>query len=122
MELNLQSQNNNKYIIVEADRNLGGCILLRDTYIRRGVIKHLGNTQVYKPLSQQQGNNHQRIIARKISLFVSKWSNQGEDHDLLSKTGQHVLLESIRKYLDNMAKFKPVENAPHCVLCRNNDK
>ena len=91
---------------METDKNIGGCILLRDTYIRRGVIEHLGNTQVYKPLSQQQANNHQQIIARKTSLFVLKWSNKEDNCDLLSKAEQNFLLESIRKYPDNMAKFR----------------
>ena len=36
-----------KYIIIQADKNLGAVIMNRDTYITRGVSKHLSNTDVY---------------------------------------------------------------------------
>ena len=72
------------FIVIEADKNLGGCISLRDTYIRRGVTEHLGDTTVYKPLTKLQAAQHQLIVSRKISLFVLKWSNEEKKMDLLS--------------------------------------
>ena len=43
----------NKYIVVEADKNLGPCILDRIVYIRRGCSEHLGNKRNYKIISSQ---------------------------------------------------------------------
>ena len=42
----------NLYIVVEADKNLGGCILLRSTYISRAISEHLGNRRVYLRLTK----------------------------------------------------------------------
>jgi len=88
------------FIAIEADKNLGGCFLLRDTYIERGVKEHLGNTSVYKPLSKQQAKNLLRIINRKMSIFISK------RQDDLSSAEFHFLWESMHKYADNMARFR----------------
>ena len=40
-------RNHDDYIVVEADKNLGGCILNRSTYISRTFQDHLGNSEVY---------------------------------------------------------------------------
>jgi len=88
------------FIAIEADKNLGGCFLLRDTYIERGVKEHIGNTSVYKPLSKQQAKNLLRIINRKMSIFISK------RQDDLSSAEFHFLWESMHKYADNMARFR----------------
>ena len=44
-------KNNNIYIVVHSDKNLGPCILERLFYIYKGFAEHLGNTTNYKPLS-----------------------------------------------------------------------
>jgi len=99
-------KNNDLFIVIEAAKNLGGYILLRDTYIKREVSEHLGDTTVYKPLTKLQAVHCQLIVSRKISLFVSKWSNKEKNMDFLSTGEQHFLMESIRKYPDNFAKFR----------------
>ena len=35
------------YIVVEAYKNLGGCILMRDTYIERAISEHIRSESVY---------------------------------------------------------------------------
>ena len=30
------------HIVIEADKNLGGCIMDRETYIIQGILEHLG--------------------------------------------------------------------------------
>jgi hypothetical protein len=40
-------KNQDKYIVVEADKNLGGCILSHANYINHIFSDHLRNTQVY---------------------------------------------------------------------------
>ena len=44
-------KNNNIYIVVHGDKNLGPCILERSFYIYKGFAEHLGNETNYKPLS-----------------------------------------------------------------------
>jgi len=94
------------FIVSEADKNLGGCILLRKTNIKLRVTEHLGDNTVYKPLTKLQSVQHQSIISRRISLFVSKWSNEENNMDVLSIGEQHFMLESIQKYPENFAKFR----------------
>jgi hypothetical protein len=38
-------RNHDEYKVVEADKNLGNCILNWNTYIRRAFEDHLGNTE-----------------------------------------------------------------------------
>ena len=40
------------HIVVEADKNLGGCIMDRETYIMKGIQEHLGNKEVYQQLTK----------------------------------------------------------------------
>ena len=88
------------FISIEADKNLGGCFLLRDTYISRGITEHLGDTNIYKPLTKLQANNKLKFINRKISVFISK------RQDEMSPAESHFLLESLHKHQDNMARFR----------------
>ena len=43
-QLVISFRQHDRYIIIEADKNLGPCILERETYIRRALEEHLGNT------------------------------------------------------------------------------
>ena len=40
--------------VVEADKNLGGCIMDRKTYIAKGILEHLGNAEVYQKLTKEK--------------------------------------------------------------------
>ena len=88
------------FIAIEADKNLGGCLLHRSTYTSRGISEHLGDTSVYKPLSKVQAYNHLKIINRKLSIFLSK------RQDEISSAEFHFLWESLHKNSDNMARFR----------------
>ena len=63
---------NNKYIIIQADKNLGAAIMNRDTYITRGVTEHLSNTDVYRPLNIREVEMHKRRLEILIRDFISK--------------------------------------------------
>ena len=39
------------HIVVDTDKNLGGCIMERETYIVKGILKHLGNNEVHQKLA-----------------------------------------------------------------------
>ena len=44
------------HIVVEADKNIGGCIMDRESYIIKGILEHLGNKEVYKNLTKLQAD------------------------------------------------------------------
>jgi len=48
---------NDMYIVVEADTNLGPCILDRIVYIRRGISEHIGNERNYRIITEQMANS-----------------------------------------------------------------
>jgi hypothetical protein len=45
-------KDNDKFIIVQGDKNLGPCILDRKYYIYRGIQEHLGNETNYRQVSK----------------------------------------------------------------------
>ena len=91
---------NDEFISIEADKNLGGCLLLRKTYIHRGIKEHLGNRTVYQPMTKRQAFGRLRIMNYRMSLFASKYQDQ------YSPAEHHFILQSIRDYPDNIARFR----------------
>ena len=55
-------------IITETDKNLGPCILMKDSYIKLALV-HLEDTQRYKEVF----NYDIQILKDKVSLFVKKY-------------------------------------------------
>ena len=62
-----------KYIVVEADKNLGPCILDRTTYIRRGCSEHLGNTSNYKIISRRRATTTMRHLEIQFNDWLTKY-------------------------------------------------
>ena len=87
-------------IVVEADKNLGGCILLRKTYIERGIQEHLGNSSVYRRLTEAEAKSLHHITKYKIMMFAT------EHKDLLTEAENTFLLEALRLHPDSFARFR----------------
>jgi len=96
----------NQFISIEADKNLGGCFLLCETYTSRGISEHIGNKYIYKPRSRQEAINHLQVINQKISVFISK------HQDEMFSVESHFLLESLHKHSDNMARIPLAARIP----------
>ena len=95
------------FIIVEADKNLGGCILLRDIYIKRAISEHLRDRSVYKPLTDRQADTHQRKIIYSIESFISKYQPSDEPTDgQITHAESHFLHESVHRYKFKYARFR----------------
>lgn len=60
-------------IVVEADKNLGPCILDRIVYIRRGCSEHLGNAQNYQILSKAEALTKTRGCLYEYDAWLSKY-------------------------------------------------
>ena len=44
------------HVVIETDKNLGGCIMDRETYIVQDILEHLGNKEVYQKLTKEEAN------------------------------------------------------------------
>ena len=97
-------KNHDKYIVVEADKNLGGCILSRDDYITRAFSDHLGNTSVYRRISQWEAYNRQKTLADGLNSLLKEWDD--EDDKLISTAEWWYLQQSIDKYREKPTRFR----------------
>ena len=95
-------KNHDDYIVVEADKNLGGSILSRDDYIARAFSDHLGNTSVYQRISHFEAYDRQRQLANKLESLLREW----DDDRLISQAEWWFLQESIDKYRDKPTRFR----------------
>ena len=66
---------NDDHIAIEADKNLGGCLLDRPVYCTLAVREHLHDTTVYRRLTKKQAINRTRILRYRINVFSSKWQD-----------------------------------------------
>ena len=95
-------KNHDDYIVVEADKNLGGCIMSRDDYIARAFSDHLGNINVYQRISQFEAYDHQIQLANKLKSLLTEW----DDDKLISPAEWDFLQTSIDKYKDKPTRFR----------------
>lgn len=95
-------QDNDVYISIEADKNLGGCLLLRNTYNTRGVSEHLGDSTVYKPLSKDEATSHHRRLRTKVEGFIRRWRACRQ----LSKAETVYLQRALEQNPDQFSRFR----------------
>lgn len=95
-------KNHDQYIVVEADKNLGGCILNRDVYISRAIQDHLGDSNVYRRISQEEAYDHQKSLGIELKNLFTNW----EDNGLISEAEGTYLLEALDRYEDKPTRFR----------------
>jgi len=95
---------NDDYIVIEADKNLGGAIMDVPIYTERGIKEHLGNKDVYKPVSKLFVTRRLQCLRYQIFVFTNKWRNCG----IMSKAEDHYLNEACHRYGygDKVARFR----------------
>ena len=69
------------YIVIEADKNLGVCILEREYYIKRAIEEHLGNSSVYKIISKTDANTIQYKLSFKFSEWLGRHASTVPEHE-----------------------------------------
>jgi hypothetical protein len=94
--------NNDKFIIVEADKNLGGCILLRDEYISRAFNDHLNNESVYRRISQEEAYDRQHQNAVDLIRLIHQWHNKND----ISTAEYNFLLTAVDQLRDKPTRFR----------------
>ncbi|KAL3790505.1 hypothetical protein ACHAWO_010636 [Cyclotella atomus] len=66
-------KDNDQYIVVQGDKNLGPCILDRKEYILRGFKEHLGNERNYRLLSAATANTLQIGFLYRFDSWLGRY-------------------------------------------------
>ena len=90
--------NHNKYIIIEADKNMGITIFDRETYIKQVLHEHLGNRQVYLNITDEHQTRMQDL-SKRFKQFCDKHA------DTLGKNTVTFFSRSQEAHGDNIARF-----------------
>ena len=104
-------KNNDTFIIVQGDKNLGPCILERKTYIYRACKEHLGNETNYQQLTAAQARAKYLSISYKFDAWLSKYRPRHEkeppvDYVCISEAEVTFLRRAKRKNPDKLARFR----------------
>ena len=93
-------KDNNGYIGVEADKNLGGAAFKRLVYNTKGLSEHVRNMAVYKRLTKKKANDRNNVFRYKIGVFSSKHK------DAITPADHTLLHKAMSKYQYRLAKFR----------------
>ena len=88
---------NNFYIVIEANKNLGGCILELSLYTTRGITEHHSDTSVYRRLSKKRALQLNHILRYKASIWLDK------HQDAIYKGEWHCMHEVLFANKDKLA-------------------
>ena len=104
-------KDNDLYIVVQGDKNLGPCILDRKYYILRGCTEHLSNTSNYRQLSRAQADALQRGLMYRFWSWFNKYSPPTEhqppkDWVCFSDAEVTFLGRAGRRNPDKIARFR----------------
>jgi hypothetical protein len=104
-------RDNDTYIVVHGDKNLGPCIIDRKYYIYRGCMEHLGNERNYKPLTEEGARNRQRGLQIRFRNFLTRYGPRGKndepvDYVCISDAEDTFLRRAIKQHAEQLAKFR----------------
>ena len=68
-------------------------------YNTRGILEHLGDTNVYQRLSEKEAIDRNNILRYRINVFISKWK------DVISPAEYRFLREAMDQHKGKLAKF-----------------
>ena len=104
-------KNNDHYIVIQGDKNLGPCILERELYIFKAFEEHLGNERNYKPLSEVAVKGRQRGLQYLFRDWISKYRprlnhEKPTKYTCISKAEYTFLTRALKHYPDKLARFR----------------
>ena len=91
---------NNGYIGVKADKNLGRAAFNRLVYNTKGLSEHVRNMAVCKRLTKKKANDRNNVFRYKIGVFSSKHK------DAISPVDHTLLHKAMFKYQYRLVKFR----------------
>ena len=95
-------KDNNRFIVVQGDKNLGTCFLERKQYIERRWTEHLSNNRNYIQLMAINAHNQIRRLVYKINDWLGRYRPRREraepvDYDCISESRGNVPTPSNQK-------------------------
>jgi hypothetical protein len=104
--LNLAAQQklNNQTIVVPADKNLGPCILNRETYMSKAFGEHLGDSETYAPLNDKACDSMMSLLRRTLEHWMSKF------YSTLTKGDKQYLRTAMNLAPDKLAKYESTQD------------
>ncbi len=93
-------RNHKEYITIDANKNLGGCLLKRELYTCRAITNHLGDQRIYKRLTKHQGNQLQHILQYKLNLWLSKHCKKVAENELV------FLKRALKQFPTKLTRFR----------------
>ena len=104
-------KDNDIYIIVAGDKNLGPCILERKIYIYRAIKEHLGNQTNYQLLSEAEARARLSGLSYRFDSWVTKYRPRTPfelpvDWTTISEAETTFLMRAKRKNGNKFARFR----------------
>jgi hypothetical protein len=65
-----------QHIVMNADKNLGPCVIERDQYIKRALNDHLLDTDTYKQLTSSQASHRIENLKQKLTNLIEYYKNK----------------------------------------------
>lgn len=100
LELAAKQKLNDWTIVVAADKNLGPCILHRETYLKRAFEEHLGDFETYAVLDDRSCATMMSLLRQTQVLWLSKFDS------VLPKGDKRYLKVTREKAMNKLAKFR----------------
>ena len=93
-------RNNNHYIVIPADKNLGPVLMEREEYIQQAFKQHLGNKSNYKQLTEAEAKANLTNMRYKLNkwMFTHKESIPANERNYLA--------QSTKLFADKFARFR----------------
>ena len=95
---------NNIYMVIKSDKNLGPCLIEKEKYIQLAFCDHLNDNNTYRQLSATTAMGHKKAIIRRINNFIQQYETYTED-DIVNLTSDGKFLSRSLKANDDFAKF-----------------
>jgi hypothetical protein len=104
-------KNNDTFIIVQGDKNLGPCILERKNYIYRACKEHLGNSTNYRQLTEAQARVKYLGLSYLFDAWLSKYRPRRDkeppaDHICITNAEETFLRRAKSRNPDRLARFR----------------
>jgi hypothetical protein len=106
-------RNNKDFVIIQADKNLGPCILERDIYIKKALSDHLLDTNTYQQLTAIQRQDKIIDLKFKLQNFIETYEQKLDKVDIKFLQRSSVVQDPLPKfYLTAKVHKKPWKTRP----------
>ena len=101
------------FVVFPADKNLGPCILERETYIHRALHDHLLDTTTYQQLNKNEAEDKVHYLKNMVALFLERYNKKLPKSDIKYLKRSLVVLDPFAKfYITAKIHKKPWKTRP----------